>query len=209
MAFTDLALPDADLRYDPCWLPATEADVLFATLRSEIRWHRHRVRLFGRWHLAPRLSCWVGDPGAVYAYSGNHFVPQPWTPTLAALRARVEAACASRFNSVLANLYRDGRDRMGWHSDDEPELGTQPLIASLSLGAERHFLLKRRQPGARAGRLPLAHGSLLLMAGDSQRNYRHALPASARVTAARINLTFRWIAPSTDSIKPHRASECR
>lgn len=195
MAFSEIALPGAELRYDPAWLPPAEADALLAMLRAELPWEVHRVRLFGRWHDAPRLSCWLGDAGAEYVYSGNRFVPRPWTPALAALRARVETACAHRFNSVLANLYRDGRDRMGWHSDDERELGAQPLIASLSLGAERRFTLKRRQVGARAIGLPLTHGSLLLMAGDTQRNYRHALPASARVAGERINLTFRWIAP--------------
>lgn len=193
MAWLDLPLPDAQLRYDAHWLPPAHADALLVALRDEIPWETHRLRLFGRWHDSPRRSCWIGDPDAAYTYSGTRFAPRPWSPILLALRARVQQAAGTRFNSVLANLYRDGRDGMGWHSDDEPELGPQPVIASLSLGAERRFLLKRREPGARASGLPLAHGSLLIMAGDTQRHYRHALPRSARVIGARINLTFRWV----------------
>lgn len=193
MAFHDIALPGANLRYAPDWLSASVADALLASLQREIVWERHRIRLFGRWHDAPRLSCWIGDTEAVYTYSGTRFTPRPWPPSLAALRDRVEHAADARFNSVLANLYRDGNDSMGWHSDDEPELGATPLIASLSLGAERRFAFKRKQPGARSLTLPLAHGSLLLMSGETQQHYRHAVPRSARVVGERINLTFRWI----------------
>jgi len=99
------------------------------------------------------------------------------------------------FNSVLANLYRDGRDSMGWHSDDEPELGAQPAIASLSLGSTRRFVLKHRNDPSRKFALELPHGSLLLMRGATQANYRHALPRTARPVGPRINLTFRRIAP--------------
>lgn len=197
MAWIELALPDAELRYQPHWLPAAQADTLLAALQREIAWQTQRIRLFGRWHDSPRLSCWIGDAGAVYSYSGTRFAPQPWPPLLAELRVRIEHAAATRFNSVLANRYRDGRDAMGWHSDDEPELGPQPVIASLSLGAERRFAFKRKQAGARSQTLPLAHGSLLIMAGATQRHYRHALPRSTRVTGERINLTFRWVAAAS------------
>jgi len=193
MAWTEIPLAGACLRYDPCWLPAAQADELFAALRVQIPWETHRIRLFGRCHDAPRRSCWIGDAEAVYTYSGTRFEPRPWPSSLAELRTRLAQALATPFNSVLANLYRDGRDAMGWHSDDEPELGPTPLIASLSLGAERRFALKRREAGARALSLPLVHGSLLVMAGETQRHYRHALPRSARVLGARLNLTFRWI----------------
>jgi len=193
MAWLDLPLPDAEMRYHAHWLPPTRADALLAALRSEIAWQTHRIRLFGRSHDSPRLSCWIGDADAVYTYSGTRFAPQPWPPLLAALRTRVEEAAETHFNSVLANLYRNGRDCMGWHADDEPELGPRPVIASLSLGAERRFAFKRKQTGARSQILPLAHGSLLIMAGDTQQNYRHALPRSTRVSEPRINLTFRWV----------------
>lgn len=194
-----IALPDADVVLWPHWLEPAEADALFAELRHAIAWETHRIRLFGREFDSPRLSCWIGDPGAGYTYSGTRFEPRPWPAALAALRGRLERSCAARFNSVLANLYRDGHDAMGWHSDDEPELGAQPVIASLSLGAGRRFRFRRRrargeptQPGDTA-ELTLPHGGLLRMAGDTQRLYRHDLPRMRSIDAPRINLTFRWI----------------
>lgn len=189
-----LELPGADLRYAPHWLAPDEADALFATLRESIAWETHRIRIFGREVDSPRLSRWIGNPDAVYTYSHTRFTPHPWTPLLADLRERVEQTCTTRFNSVLANLYRDGNDSMGWHSDNEAELGERPIIASLSLGAERRFTLRRRDRSGKTLGLPLPHGSLLLMAGDTQRLYMHALPKT-RAAGARLNLTFRWIAP--------------
>ncbi len=151
--------------------------------------------MFGRLVDSPRLSCWMGDPQAAYRYSGVRFTPVPWLPALAAVRERLQLETGHAFNSVLLNRYRDGRDCMGWHSDDEPELGPQPLIASLSLGATRRFLLKHRaRPEVRAC-VELQHGDLLLMGGDTQRHYRHALPRTARPVGERINLTFRQILP--------------
>jgi alkylated DNA repair dioxygenase AlkB len=197
-ALAPLPLEGAELRFAPQWLAPAAADALFAALREQVAWGVHRIRLFGREVDSPRLSCWIGDPGAAYRYSGASFAPHPWPPALASVRAAVEAAAGARFDSVLANRYRDGRDAMGWHSDDEPELGAQPVIASLSLGAPRRFVLKPRAGrGAPAdARLAFAlpHGSLLVMAGDTQRNYRHALPRTAKPVGERINLTFRRIA---------------
>jgi alkylated DNA repair dioxygenase AlkB len=162
---------------------------------ATVPWETHRIRMFGREVDSPRLSCWIGDPGASYVYSRTRFEPRPWPAALQALRPRVDAAAGVAMNSVLANLYRDGRDAMGWHSDDEPELGAQPVIASLSLGGCRRFTLRHRtDPGQRLA-LELPHGSLLLMSGDTQANWRHALPRTARPVAARINLTFRRILP--------------
>ena len=189
-----LQLPGALLRYAPAFLAAAEADALFGALRAEIAWERHHVRLFGRTLPAPRLSCWIGDAGTAYTYSRVRFEPRPWPPVLAALRAHLQHACAVRFNSVLANLYRDGRDAMGWHSDDEPELGDDPLIASLSLGAARRFVLRARDADARLA-LTLQHGSLLLMGDGCQRLYRHALPRTRATVGPRINLTFRQVLP--------------
>ena len=190
-----LDLRGADLLYDPHAWPRPEADALFAKLREEIPWEQHRLTLFGREVAAPRLSCWIGDPDAVYTWSRTRFAPLPWTPTLAALRAELESRLDARFNSVLANLYRDGRDAMGWHSDDEPELGSEPVIASLSFGATRAFRLRSRSTREAVLSLDLGHGSLLVMAGATQRLYQHALPRRMRVRDARINLTFRWIRP--------------
>ena len=203
-----IALDGADVTFDPGWLMPDEADVLFAALAATIPWETHRIRLFGRELASPRLSCWIGDAGALYTYARTRFEPRAWPPALALLRARIEAACDARFNSVLANFYRDGNDSMGWHSDDEPELGAQPVIASLSLGAERGFRLRRRLPrGVRAApadscRLRLPHGSLLRMAGGTQRLYRHDVPKDRAVRSARINLTFRWIGPLLVPLRP-------
>ncbi|HSX60936.1 MAG TPA: alpha-ketoglutarate-dependent dioxygenase AlkB [Tahibacter sp.] len=166
---------------------------LFARLRAEIAWEQHHLQIFGRRVASPRLSCWVGDAGAVYTYSGTRFAPHPWTPVLSRLRSELETLCAQPFNSVLCNLYRDGRDSMGWHSDDERELGPEPTIASLSFGATRRFRLRHKRDPASMLDLPLPSGSLLLMAGATQRNYRHDLPRALRVVEPRINLTFRQI----------------
>ena len=187
-----LELPGADLRFAPGWLPVAEADALFARLRQDVPWECHRIRMFGREVDSPRLSCWIGDPGAVYTYSRTRFVPHPWPASLQPLRARLADELGVAFDSVLANLYRDGRDRMGWHSDDEPELGPRPVIASVSLGAMRRFSLKPRAGGA-SRHLDLPHGSLLVMAGDTQAGWRHALAGTARPVGPRINLTFRRI----------------
>lgn len=198
-AWQRLPLADAQVRCAWSWLTPHEADLLFERLLGEIPWERHRLRMFGRELDAPRLSCWIGDPGTTYVYSRSRFEPRAWTPSLLPLREKVQQACGARFNSVLANLYRDGQDSMGWHSDDEPELGSQPVIASLSLGAARRFRLRRRLPrGTRAVPangldLRLTHGSLLCMAGTTQQLYQHDLPKSAAVSAPRINLTFRLI----------------
>ena len=189
-----LALPGATLAFDPAWLPAA-ATRLFDALRAQLPWEVHRLRLFGREVASPRLSCWIGDPDAVYAYSGSRFLPHPWPPALLPVRERLARELGVPFNSVLANLYRDGRDAMGWHGDDEPELGPAPVIASLSLGGVRRFVLKSRAAPADRLALDLPHGSLLVMSGATQRHHRHALPRTARPAGARINLTFRRIAP--------------
>jgi alkylated DNA repair dioxygenase AlkB len=185
--------PGVDIRFDPNWLAAAEADAMLAALIEEVPWAQHRVRLFGREMPAPRLSAWIGDPGAAYTYSRVRHEPLPWTATLATLRERLQASTGARFNSVLANRYRNGQDSMGWHADDEPELGERPLIASISLGAARVFQFKPRA-GGRVLAITLTHGSLLLMGGDSQRHWLHALPKTRRPVGERVNLTFRWVA---------------
>lgn len=177
------------------WLAGAEADALLDVVRESVLWQIHRIRIFGRLVDSPRLSCWMGDAGAAYRYSGVKFDPVPWVPALAQVRERLQIETGHAFNSVLLNRYRDGRDCMGWHSDDEPELGPQPFIASLSLGQTRRFSLKHRtRPELRAS-VELRHGDLLLMGGDTQRLYRHALPRTTRAVGERINLTFRNIIP--------------
>lgn len=187
-------LPDADVQLLPAWLQHAKADALLHELQYAVPWETHRIRMFGRWLDSPRRSCWMGDADAHYRYSGADFAPRPWAPVVQELRERLQLACDGRFNSVLLNRYRDGRDSMGWHSDDEPELGATPLIASLSLGASRRFLLRRRDDPAQKAEYLLGHGDLLLMRGHCQRDYQHALPKTARVSGERINLTFRQIA---------------
>jgi alkylated DNA repair dioxygenase AlkB len=196
MSASPLALPGADFTLDPDFLRSDDADALFGGLLADIRWEVHRIRLFGREVDSPRLSCWIGDPQAAYTYSGLRLQPRPWPPALQRVRERLQRETGIGFNSVLANLYRDGRDRMGWHSDDERELGPRPVIASLSLGACRRFVLRHRRELASKLAIELPHGSLLVMRGETQRNYRHALPATAKPVGPRINLTFRRIVAS-------------
>ena len=193
MSLQPIDLPDAQLAHDPHWLPPAAAAALFALLRQEVAWEVHRIRLFGREVDSPRLSCWIGDADAGYRYSGTYFEPRPWPQVLQPIRARLARELGVAFNSVLANLYRSGADAMGWHSDDERELGAMPVIASLSLGAERRFVLKHRREPDRKLAIALGPGSLLLMSGDTQRHYRHSLPRTARAVGERINLTFRVV----------------
>lgn len=178
------------------WLSGAEADTLQAQLRDDVPWTVHRIRMFGRWVDSPRLSCWMGDPDVRYRYSGALFEPEPWHPSIQALLPRLESECRAPFNSVLINRYRHGGDYMGWHSDDEPELGAEPVIASLSLGAPRRFAMRLKRDHAVKAEWRLAHGDLLVMRGDCQRVAQHALPKMAVVQNERINLTFRRVNPS-------------
>lgn len=181
------------------WLCALSASDAFAQLMREVPWQTRAIRLFGREVVQPRLVAWIGDPDAVYTYSGTRHEPLPWTPTLARLRMRLVGELSIPFNGVLCNLYRDERDSMGLHSDDEPELGPEPVVASISLGAVRQFVLRHKR-GAGRGKLdlPLESGSLLVMRGATQRLYRHGVPKARTPTAARINLTFRQVRPPAD-----------
>lgn len=190
---TTLDLPDGAARYWPAAFDAAAASRLFTDVRAGIDWQAEEILIFGRRVPVPRLVAWHGDPGASYTYSGTPHVPKPWTEELLVIRRRVIALAGVDFNSVLLNHYRDGRDGMGWHADDEPELGHDPVIASVSLGAARRFCLRhRRRRGLRVD-LELAHGSLLLMYGGTQHHWLHALPKTAAAVGERINLTFRRI----------------
>lgn len=191
-AFERIALDGADVVYRAGAFARDEADALFAALRCEIPWETHSIRLFGRLVPSPRLSCWIGDAGTDYTYSRVQFAPHAWTPASSAIRAALAERFALRFNSVLANLYRDGEDSMGWHSDAERELGPEPVIASVSFGAARPFRFRSRATKRVAAEILLAHGSVLVMRGATQASYQHDLP-KARGAGARINLTFRTI----------------
>jgi alkylated DNA repair dioxygenase AlkB len=187
-------IPDADLGYVSDFLSRPAADALLRALRAMPEWRRERLRMFGREVDAPRLTAWYGDPGVAYSYSGTTHVARGWPPLLFPLRARLSRELGVAFNGVLANRYRDGRDSMGWHSDDERELGPRPVIASISLGAQRRFRMRHRtRKDLETLDLPLEHGSLLVMKGQTQRHWRHCLPKTARCSEERINLTFRCV----------------
>jgi alkylated DNA repair dioxygenase AlkB len=179
------------VRYEPGWV--TDPEATFEELRKQIAWEQHTLRMHGRMLLTPRLTAWMGD--RAYRYSGLTNEPQPWPLTLTHLRDRLSDELGVDFNSCLANLYRDGTDSMGYHSDDEPELGPRPVIASVSLGARRRFAVRHRQTRQR-WTWELGEGDLLVMLDESQSDYAHAVPKTARPVGPRMNLTFRhFLAP--------------
>ncbi|MGQ8364954.1 alpha-ketoglutarate-dependent dioxygenase AlkB family protein [Glaciecola sp. 1036] len=190
--FERLKLNDADLIYSRKWLPYDAAWEYFETLHKELPWSRDNIVLFGKTRKIPRLQSWHGEHNASYMYSGIKMLPKPWTPALLALKAKCEQVCNTEFNSVLANLYRDGMDSMGFHSDDEKELGKYPIIASVSLGQSRNldFVHKINQ---QKHRVELHHGSLLIMRGSTQEYWNHGINKTKQVASPRINLTFRQI----------------
>ena len=173
-----------------------DAEAILARLITDTPWRQEEITVYGKRHRQPRLTAWYGDPGTQYSYSGIELQPLAWTPTLLDLKTAVEKHCDHSFNSVLLNYYRDGQDSMGMHSDDEAELGTEPVIASLSLGEERALLFKhktRKEQGT--VKVPLPDGSLLVMGGQTQRYWRHGLNKLSRSCGPRVNLTFRQITP--------------
>lgn len=188
-------LPGADLAlYVTMGLADPEG--IMDQLVRETPWREEEITVFGRTHLQPRLVAWYGDADAHYTYSSIPHTPLPWTGLLLTLRRAVEDLCATRFNSVLLNYYRDGRDSMGLHADDEPELGERPVIASLSLGETRRFFFRHKHDRSQQGlALDLTHGSLLVMAGDTQSNWKHGINKVSRPCGPRVNLTFRQIIP--------------
>jgi len=185
-----IELPNARLYYASGFLSTSEADLVFNALKSELSWQQEEIRMFGKKVLQPRLQAWHGDKS--YTYSGLSMEPKPWNSILLTLRKRCESVAQCSFNSVLANLYRNGQDSMGWHQDNEPELGHNPVIASLSLGETRRFVLRHIQTRQKY-EVALSHGSLLIMAGGTQHYWQHAVPKTAKPKDERINLTFRNI----------------
>jgi alkylated DNA repair dioxygenase AlkB len=193
MAQTRRLRDGGTLLYDEAFCDREAADALFACLRRETPWRRE----VGRGRPFPRLTFWYADPGLRYTYSGVTHHAAEWTPPLSAVRRRVEEASGATFNSLLLNLYRDGRDSIGLHTDAEPELGPNPVVASVSLGAVRQFILKHKATREKLT-IPLAHGSLLVMGGTCQHFWLHGIPKTEEEVGERINLTFRRIIPSTD-----------
>ena len=169
-----------------------EAEQLFARLLENLHWHTEEIVVVGKRVQVPRLICWYGDPGAVYHYSSVQHEPIFWTPELLLIKEKIQDCTGYIFNSVLANLYRNGQDSMGWHADKEMELGVNPVIASLSLGEQRLFKLQHNKT-KQTKDIQLQQGDLLLMAGTIQHHWRHSLPKTKQIKKPRINLTFRKI----------------
>jgi alkylated DNA repair dioxygenase AlkB len=189
-----IPMPDAEVYYLPELRLTQTAEAVMKQLIDEVPWRGENIIVWGKTYPQPRLTAWYGDNGANYTYSGIHLAPLPWTHTLIDIKNRVEEIAGTNFNSVLVNYYRDHHDSMGLHSDDEPELGRWPIIASLSLGEERTFILKHKtRRDLKSVRLQLASGSLLLMKGDTQHCWKHGIEKEKRSCGPRINLTFRRI----------------
>ena len=213
-------LPDGGLDFHNAFLSPEEADALLLHLIenttqtpwevlktqaqlapapgffNNVGWQQNRVFVYGKWHLTPRLTAWQSEAGAAYRYSGLMHPATPMTPLMANLKNRIESATGCRFNSVLLNWYRSGADAMGLHADNEPELGPNPTIASVSLGATRKFILQHNASKTKHALL-LTHGSLLVMRGALQHHWKHNLPRALKVMEGRINLTFRYIQPTS------------
>jgi len=189
MAFPPVRFQDVDAVMFPRAIAG--ADSLFHRLIADIPWRQETLTLFGRAVAQPRLTCYQGD--APYTYSGLTLPAAPWHPALATLRDRCAAMAGTAFNSVLANLYRDGADSMDWHADDEPEVGPGPVIASISLGAARRFQMRRKDRRDETIEMELGNGDILVMAGRSQADWLHRVPKTKKPVAPRINLTFRRI----------------
>ena len=185
--------PRGRLEYRPRFLARSDAVKLQERLEQSLQWRQRSIRMFGRDIPQPRLIAWYGTPGVRYTYSGRTLEAAGWQPDLERLAGILTDHCGTGFNSVLCNLYRDGRDSMGWHSDDEPELGRHPVIASVSLGGLRRFVLRRRDDHSVRVELVPEPGSLIVMSGDIQAYWQHAVPRTARSVEPRINLTFRRI----------------
>jgi alkylated DNA repair dioxygenase AlkB len=187
-----LEMPDANVKYYPNFIPPEEAASLMHLFQDELDWRQEQITLYGKTFNVPRLQAWYGDKNADYRYSNLSMRPSPWSPTLLELKQKCENISNSRFNSVLANLYRHGQDGMGRHADNEPELGQQPVIASLSFGEIRNLDFYHNQTKQKI-RLPLRNGSLLVMSGDTQTYWQHSVAKTKKVLTARVNLTFRRV----------------
>ncbi|MEG4423572.1 alpha-ketoglutarate-dependent dioxygenase AlkB [Microcoleus sp. D3_18_C1] len=186
---------DGEVIFYPNFFSIEESDRLFSDLYSSINWKQDIIHFYGKKIPLPRLTGWYGDEGKSYTYSGIEQHPDPWTPTLKLIKSKAEEISKVTFNSVLLNLYRDGKDSVSWHSDDEPELGKNPIIASISFGATRRFSLKHKISKDYKIDINLLNGSLLLMKGETQHCWQHQIPKTSKFVGPRINLTFRIIKP--------------
>lgn len=189
----DLSIDTAKLHFWPDFLTENQADELLEELKTSNLWRQDKVKVFGKTYDQPRLCFLAADRKVNYTYSGLTLPAVDFSKSLSLIKTRIEQTSSTRFNSCLANLYRDGNDSNGWHSDDEKELGDEPVIASLSLGVTRNFDLKHKRNRLIKKRIELTHGSLLLMSGRTQKDFKHQIAKSKRIHEPRINLTFRYI----------------
>ncbi len=185
------ALPDGRCTLVPGFLDNEDDHAIYEHLLAHTPWSQDRVRVYGKQHLAPRMSCWMADAGLSYHYSNMTLQPTPWLPRVLELAKTIGRIAEVDFNSALLNHYRSGQDSNGWHADNEPELGPDPIVASLSLGAARDFRL-RHNVSRQTHSIRLEHGSLLIMHEGMQTHWQHCVPKRAQADS-RINLTFRRI----------------
>jgi alkylated DNA repair dioxygenase AlkB len=181
-----------ELWFDEYFISSNDIDLLFSLLRDETDWIQPQIRMFGKWVDQPRLISWQAVDDLKYSYSGITLNPRPFSSAVSQIASKIQQKTGISFNSVLVNYYRNGQDSMGWHADDEPELGADPMIASVSFGEPRDFLLRHNTRKELILKLPLPSGSLLLMGKGIQLNWKHSLP-KRKHAGPRINLTFRKI----------------
>ncbi len=201
-----LPLPDAEVYFYRVFFSAAESDRFLTELLEKTPWKQEQIRWYGKLINLPRLTAWYGDAGKVYKYSGITVEPNAWTDSLLKIKALIEAATGVVFNSVLLNLYRDGRDSVAWHSDNEAELGPQPVIGSVSFGETRPFNFRHKKTPSLRAKVELSHGSYLLMKGPTQDCWVHEIPKTSRKVRERINLTFRTIVdvtPAGPNVRTH------
>ncbi len=184
---------DGEVFFFPHVFTKEESDLYLDELQREIAWKQEPITLYGRTVMQPRLTAWYGDPGKVYSYSGITMQPHEWSPALLKIKQRIETVSPVIFNSALLNLYRHQHDSMGWHRDNEKELGINPVIGSVSFGATRTFQFRHYTDKNLKRSLELTHGSLLLMQGNTQHHWEHSLPKRAKEIGVRVNITFRVI----------------
>lgn len=195
----NLLAQDGEAYLGKSFFSAQSADQLFHEIIATTSWRQDNIKIFGRTVLQPRLTAWMGDPGANYRYSGLLMTPDPWSPAVLLVKKTIEERLGKKFNSALINYYRSGLDSMGWHRDNEPELGPEPVIASMSLGEGRLFKIRHYINKTLGMDLTLEHGDLLVMAGPMQSYWEHSLPKTRKPKQARINITFRSV-----DIQPRR-----
>jgi len=188
-----LDMPDADISYFPNFFSLEESKLLYQNLTEKIKWQQDFIKIYGKTIPLPRLTAWYGETEKNYTYSGILMKPHKWNNDLLIIKEKIEIIAKVNFNSVLLNLYRNGADSVAWHADDEPELGINPVIASVSFGETRIFQFKHQENQALKSQIALENGSLLLMQGTTQHKWLHQIPKTTKILKPRINLTFRII----------------